>query len=212
MLAEAGLTTGFQREDDAQGGPDARHRIAHIVADGLGRSAGCAGDVHPARHGLNGEVVGRPVRIGAATTISVAIPVAGDLRVDEAGVDLPQAIVSKSQPAKGSRTPVVQQHVGVGNQILEGDLAGGVAQIEGNAFLVAVDAKEAAADLSSVRFADEWATATRQIAGAWTLDLDYFGAHVGQNQRAEWAGDDVGGIQNADAFKGQGEGGVNKHW
>ena len=201
MLALAGFAAGLQREHDAEGGPDRRNGIAHVVADHLGTAFGGAGGGHPAAHPLNAWVVGGPVGIEAAQ--AVAIAVTGYAGVHEAGINFAKAFVGVAQPAHGAGAPIVEQDVGDAEHVLEGALGDGVAQIQGYAFLVAVDAEVAGADLATVGSFDEGVVEASLVAPAGSLDLDDLGAHVGQDHGAEGAGDDVGGVQDTETLQGQ---------
>ena len=201
MLALAGLAAGLQREHDAEGSPDRGDGIAHIVADHLGAAFGGASGGHPAAHTLNARVVGGPVGVGAAPAVAVAVT--GYAGVHQAGIDFAEALVGVSQPAHGAGTPVVEQDVGHAQHVLEGALGDGVAQVQGHAFLVAIDAEVAGADLGAVGTFDERMVEARLVAPPRSFDLDDLGTHVGQDHGTERAGDDVGGVEDAKAVQGQ---------
>ncbi len=205
VLAASRLATRFQCQHDAQGGPQAGDGVADVVAHGLGRAVGIAGHVHPARHRLNRHVVGWPVGVRSGQPLAVAIT--GDAGVDEAGVDFAEMVVSQTQPLEGPGTPVVHQHVRHGHQLLECLLALRVAQVDAEALLVAVDAQEPRAHPVAVGVGDEGGAASGDVARAGPLDLDDLSSHVCQDQRAEGPGDDMRGIQHADAFEWQREAG-----
>ena len=201
VLALAGLAAGLEGEHDAEGGPDAGDGVAHVVADHLGAAFGGAGGDHPAAHALDAGVVGGPVGVGAAQAVAVAV--AGDAGVHQAGVDFAEAFVGVAEAAHGSRTPVVQQDVGDAEHVLEGALGDRVAEVQGHALLVAVDAEVAGADLGAVGPSTKGIVQARLVAAAGTFDLDDLGSHVGEDHGAEGAGDDVGGVEDAESVERQ---------
>ncbi len=203
VLSSSGLASRLQSQDDAQGGPQPGYRVADVVADGLGRAVRVSGHLHPSRHGLDGHVVCRPVGVWPGQTPAVAV--AGDAGVNEAGVNIAKAVVAQPQAAKSPGSPVVYQHVRGSRQVLEGLLAAGMAEVDADALLVAVDAEEPRADAISFSVGNEGGAPPGDVAGAGPLNLDYFRSHVGQDQRAERPGDDVRGIQHANALEGQGQ-------
>ena len=68
-----------------------------------------------------------------------------------------EGVIAEAQPLESARTPVVDEDVGLLDEVAEGFLATGVAKVEGYAFLVPVDAEVAGADLLAVRARQEWA-------------------------------------------------------
>ena len=202
VLAQAGAVTAFEGHHDRQRRPDAGNGVADVVADHLWPTFGSASDGHPAAHALDAGVVGGPMGVGAGCR-PVRVAVAGEAGVDEARVDLIQAVVAQSEAPQGAGTPVVQQDVGLGDHALEGLLAAGVAQVDGHALLVAVQSQVAGADPLAFGAVDEGAVGAAPLSHAGTLDLDDLGAHVGQDHGAEGAGHDVGDIQHPESVEGK---------
>ena len=213
VLAQPGAAAGFQGQHYAQGRPHAGDGIAHIVAHHLGAAFGGAGHHHPAAHTLYAGVVGRPVGVGAAAAGAVAV--AGDAGVHQAGVDGAELVVAEAQPGQGAGAPVVQQDIGNAQHIFEGALSRRVAQVQGNALFVAVDAQVAGADAGAVGAVDVGVVGAGAVAAAGAFNFDDLGAHIGQNEGAEGAGHDVGGVQDAQAgqgerLQGRGSGGIGR--
>ena len=206
ILTPPGLAAAFQGQHNAQCRPHARHRVADVVAHHLRAGVGAAGDRHPAAHSLDAGIVGRPVGIGAGRR-PLRVAVAGETGVNQSRVQFAEPAVAQPQTAQGARPPVVQQHIRGLRQPLESLPPQRVAQIEGNAFLVAVEAQIAGADPLSVRPLEERPVAAPALAHAGALDFDDFGAHIGQNHRAERAGHDVRYIQHPQALQRQRVGG-----
>ena len=194
MLAAPGLAAGFQSQHNAQGRPNAGDGVADIVADHLRRAVGSAGNFHPAAHALDAGIVGRPVRIGAAQAVAVAK--AGDAGVNQPRVQLAQAVKTQVQPLQRPRPPIIQQHIGNFDQPLKNFLAPGLAQIQSNAFLVAVDRQETGADLAAIGGLDKGVVQPRPFAALDALNFDNLGPHIGQDHGAKGAGHNVGSVQH----------------
>jgi hypothetical protein len=90
-------------------------------------------------------------------------------------------------------TEVVDHDVGGRDQPLERPLAGIGSQVEDRRALVAVERREVPREAL-----DDRALGAHRIALGW-LDLDDVGAEVGEELRAERAGEDPGQVDDADA-------------
>ena len=203
VLPLARLAPGLQRQHDSQGRPDPGDRVGDVIAHALGRAVRVAGYLHPTGHSLYTEVVGRPIRVGA--TEPVAVAVAGDGGVHQARVNLLQMLVAQSQTPEGARSPVVQQHVAGPDHVFESPFTGGVAQVQGHALLVAVDAQVSGADPPVIRSPHERPPRPGLVPGAGTLHFYYLRPHIGQDQRTKGASHYVGSVQHSYPFQGQRE-------
>ena len=201
MLPPPGLPPRFQRQHDAQRRPQAGDGVADVVGHALRRAVGAAGDLHPARHRLNRQIVGRPGRVGAAQPGAVAV--AGDAGVHQPRIYFAEPVVAQPQPPERPGAPVVQQHIRGPHQLLESPLAAGMAQVDADAFLVAVDAQKAGTHPLPGGVVNERPPGAGKVAAAGPLNLDDLGAHIGQNQRTERPGHDVRRIQHPNARQRQ---------
>src|SRR5215212_891724 len=105
-----------------------------------------------------------------------------------------------------SGSEVFDEHIRLGNQIVEDRAAGRMFEIEGDAFLVAVDAQEvrALAWVSGVAIARSlrtgvqkgWSPGPRVVAFARLLDFNDPRAHVGEQHRAVRTRQDTREIEN----------------
>ena len=91
----------------------------------------------------------------------------------------------------------MHEHIGGGDQSVQGRHAAGLLEIKDNAALVAIEMQKAARHaVMPVR-----AIAAKRIAFR-AFDLDHIGAHVGHDMGREWTHDHIGQIDNADAAQG----------
>jgi hypothetical protein len=97
--------------------------------------------------------------------------------VDEVGLALLERVVAEAQPIEHARTEVLDHHMGGVDQ-LEHQLAPlGRLEIDGQAALVAVGAKEKPAHAGDVGLGRR---PSALVGAAGRLDLDHVGAHVGK--------------------------------
>ena len=205
VLAPAGAVAAFESEHDGESGPDAGYRVADVVADHLRSSHGGAGDGHPAAHALDAWVVGGPVGVGAGGG-PLRVAVAGEAGIDEARIDFAEPVVAQPKAAQSAGAPIVKEYVGPGDHALECLLAERVAKVDGDAFLVAVEAEVAGADPLSVGAVDEWAVGATALANSGAFDLYDLGTHVGQDHGAERPRHYVGYVEDAQPVQREGYG------
>ena len=121
---------------------------------------------------------------------------AGDGRHDDSGVDLLAGLIVKAHLFHRARAEVLNDNVGLGNQLAEQLLALVGTEVDGNALLVAVEGGDIDADAVLVR------TETSAVfADTDALDLDDLSAHVCQQHAAERSGDESAEVQNPDTLQ-----------
>ena len=187
----AGLEAMDDRGIHRDGGVEAGADVADRHADAGGRLPLVAGDAHDAALALHDHVVGGilGVRAGVAE--------ARGRGVDQLGILLVQSVPAVAQLLHRAGAEVLDHDVGLLEQLLE-DLAVGVAlEVEGDAFLAAVDRGEIG------RLAvDEGTVGTGVVATLGRFDLDHPGAHLGHQQGAVGSGQDAGEVDDDDARQG----------
>ena len=134
----AGALALVQRAEDAVGGIEAGDVVGQRRPAGLRRLRIDELAQHAAER-LRHRVIGGPVGVGAVA------PEAGDRSVDEPRVRVAEHFVGKAQPVEHAVAEIVDQHVGLLDQIEQDLLAARRAQIEREAALVAVVGDEMAA-------------------------------------------------------------------
>ena len=160
-------------------------------AAGLGRVIGRAGDRDETGFGLDEQVVGLLVPVRSIRAI------ARDIADDEPWVAFAQRIVGEAEACRGTRGEVLDQHVGMTQELGEDGLGGRVLDVEGEAFLRPVGPDEMGGE--SV---DALVVAAGEVAAIGPLDLDDAGAEFGKLARAEGRCDRVFEGQHCDAVEG----------
>ena len=190
LLAAAGLLALQQREQD---------RLHEMHAGGVvaerGRIDGqrlvvVALAPHHARQRLRENVL--PALVGERPGLAEA----GAEGADDARIDLGELVVAKAHALHHAGAEIVDDDVGVAHEIVDDRLAVGLAQIERDRALVAVEAAEHRIVEPVGIVGDRGA---REIAGAGPLDLDDVGAVVGEHLRRARAQHHLGEIDDADA-------------
>ena len=193
-LALAGALPVEQGRHEGEGGVEAAHGVAHREPGAQGVQAFVAVDGHLPGQALDDLVVGRlqGVRAGLAE--------AGDGAVDQLRVQCGQDLVAQAQAVHDAGAEVLHQDVGVQDQLLEQVLAFGALGVEGDGVLVGVLGQEAGAHQRLVEFGDD-AQLAGQVAVLGVLHLDDVGAQEGQVEGGEGARQDVGEVEDLDAFE-----------
>ena len=101
------------------------------------------------------------------------------------GLASAERFVGETQPVEHAVAEIVDQHVGLLDQVEQDRLAARGAQIEREAALVAVVGDEMAAIEAAAKIAE-------RIAAFRILDLDHRGAEIGQQHAGERPGDHGG--------------------
>ena len=132
------------------------------------------------------------------------LAVAADRAVHEPGVLLAQALVADAEAVEHPGAEGLEQHVGVAHQAQQHLAAPLVLEVDADRALVAVQGQEqrrAGARLGALVVRRRPA---HVVAQAGVLDLDHVGAEVGQQQRAEPAGQQPRQVQHADPVRAAG--------
>jgi hypothetical protein len=198
-LAPAGLVGAQDGADDADGAHGGGHQIADAGPDLHRRVLVRAGDGHDATERLSHDVVGRPVGVGASTGAPIAEAANGG--VDQLGEALVQGLVAQAQAIHDAAAIILDHRVGAVAQPHHQLAALGALEVDGDRLLVAVHRGEVAAERPELVVGMVGADDPRVVA-VERLDLDDLGALVGQQHGAEWAGQHLGEIDDADSIEG----------
>ena len=126
-----------------------------------------------------------------------ALAVAGDVADNELRVPRREIGMAQAEPCRGTRREVLQQHIGAVDQPIQHLRRVGMLQVQRDAALAAIEPDEEAGLAMH-----EAVVATREIALAGALHLDYVGAEVGQVAAADRRRHRVFQRDDADAFQG----------
>jgi len=175
-----------QRRHGANGAKHATHDVVDAAA-GAQRVAGAAGHVGQPAHHLHHFVQRRAVLVRPGQK-------AGVVHVDETGVEPRERGVIQPVLGHHARLEVLHHHVSRARQADRHLSPLALAQVDGDALLVAVEHRE------------KTRPRPQQVARAVALhglDLDDLGPQVGQYHAAGGTHDHVGELHHAQAFKRQ---------
>ena len=182
-----------QRGVDRDRGVEAGADVADRHADARRRLALVAGDAHDAAHALHDHVVGGVLRVRAG------VAEARGRGVDQLGIPLVQRVPAVAQLLHRAGPEVLDDDVGLLEQLLEDRAVLVVLEVERDRFLAAVDRGEVG------RLAvDERAVGAGVVAALGRLDLDHPGAHLRHQEGAVGAGEDARQVDDGDARQGAG--------
>ena len=108
-----------------------------------------------------------------------------------------ERVVIEAELRQRSRTEVLDDHVALRDQLLEQPPSLRVLEVDGDAFLVAIDAQE----VRAFAFEERRAPGARIVAFARLFDLDHARAHVGQQHRAVGTREDAREVEHGDAVE-----------
>jgi hypothetical protein len=154
-----------------------------------GRGAGVAGESHHTAAGLEGEVEGGQVAVGAGAAEG------GDAAGDEPRVAGGEGGVVAAEALGDAVAEVFEHDVALRGEVEEHRAPVGVREVEGHRAFVAVDGEE----VHALAAAEVRAHRTNVVAHAGALDLDHLGPEVAQDHRAEGPGQHAGEVEHADA-------------
>ena len=161
------------------------------------RTAGEIGDLHVRQHRRTARLAElvQHARVTAvvhvmpgAIAVRAGLAVAGQRRIDEPRVDLPQRLVAAAQLVHHAGAEGLNHHVGLGDHLLGRRHRLGPAQVECHRLLAAVDHRE---QLRRQR--------PRVVAAIRLLDLDDLGTELRQIQRAERPWQQARQVEHANA-------------
>ena len=175
---------GEQAEPGGEAGGVVDHREAALGR----RRIGIAGERHDAGHRLDDVVVGGAVGVRAVE------PVAGERDADDLRINLTQHVVGETELPDRARPEIGDERVGARDDPMEIGAAGGGGEIERDALLAAVEARE----IGVVRPDAMRADVARDVAFG-RLDLDHLGAEIGEHQAAIRPGQHVADLDDANA-------------
>src|SRR6185312_1618430 len=172
ILAFAGFLTLQQRDQNAHSAEDAGGEVGDGNADAHRALSRQPGDRHEPAHALGDLVEAGPV------AIRTVLAEAGDAAIDQAWVDLLQALIVDLEAEFHVRAKVLDHDVGILRQPVQHLETFGILEVERDAALVAVQVLE----IGAVPRAAEPAIALDRF------DLDDLGAPIGELPYAGRAG------------------------
>ena len=185
-----------QRGERALHGEHAGQAVAQRQGQPRGRPAGEAVHVPQSAGGFGHRGVTRLVRLGAGLSVT------GHAHQDDAPIAFAQHVVTEIPLLQGAGPEVLDDDVGLLDEVEEELAALGLAQVQRHGLLVArVDRPE---EVVSVEFG--LTPGAQRIWGAWWLDLDDLGAHVAQQSPGERSGDQRADLDDPDAVERAGHG------
>ena len=174
-----------QGRENAQRAEQAGHGIGDRIAEMQRSAVLLAADLGKTAHRLEYAREARPVAIGPV------LAEAGDTQDGEPRIDLLQPCPGDAPAVERARPEILDQNVGIGDQPAEQVAAGGLAEIQRDASLVAIG------DLPPQRLAVLVRRQRAQrIARARHLHLDDLGAIVAQQTGSERPGDHGGDVDD----------------
>ena len=181
--------------------------LGHRQEDVHHRRIGGAGDVGDQRrrhHRLLARAHRQRQQAGIADVIEIVggdvalrpgLAVAGDRTIDEARIDLGDAVVIEAEARHDAGAELLDQDVGARQQGIEPGAVGRVLQIERQALLAAIEQRETDAVLAPMR------GIVAHVLAAGTFDLEHLGAGLGQQQGRHRPRQQRGEIQNQNALQ-----------
>ncbi len=126
--------------------------------------------------------------------------VAGGTRVDDRGVDRLDRLVVQPDPLHDAGAEVLDEDVGMGDQLSDVGKVGGHLEVGRDGLLVAVHRVER--DRVAVQHAAGERQGASDVAGARTLDLDDARTEVGESHRRDGAGQELAEVQHEQPVEG----------
>ena len=190
-LALSGASAREQRQQHALRREHAGDDIANRHAETEGGAVGRSRNTHQPAFGLNHRVVPGFMRPGTGLTE------AGNGTHDQLRMLRCERCVVEPDPGQRARPEILDHHVALRDQPVENRAPFRILEVEGDAFLVPVDAEKVRAFAADERRAP----AAGVVALPRLFDLDDAGAHVRENHRAVRPREHAGQIENGSAFK-----------
>src|SRR5690606_15621493 len=175
QLPPSGALALVQRGLDADDRVETGHDVGVGHAD-LGRWAvGQTREVHDSTHALDDEVVAGTRSVWAVLTE------AGDRAVDEARILLLQALVVEPERGETANLEVLDQNVGITDEIEDEPTALFGVEIGGDRALAAVRGVEIGGVFGAVGVVDEWRSPAARIVAFRALYLDHLGPEISED-------------------------------
>ena len=187
-----------------QAAPDADQRGQNALGQRLARQN--IGDGQPHRHRRVIAAAAQPHQPGSRLRQKVLTrqvrpigrPETRDRAIDQLRVDPAHLVMAKALSLDHAGAEILDQHIGVADDVHQQGAVGGVAQIGGQAFLAAIDGvKQRVFARHRIRDIE----APTGIARAGALDLDHPRAQIGQFQPGKWTREILRDLKNGDAFQ-----------
>ena len=193
FLAFAGLLTADQCGQDADQKMHAGVAVAERRAADRRRTIPKAGRRGAAARALRHVVIDTDVLIRGAFAEALDRP------ENDTRVELLNVLPAKPHPVHRAGPEVLDQHVGLADQLLHDRLAFGRLGVQLQRPLVAVEHRE----IQRVQTGDVTQLITRDVSNAYPLDFQYIGAEPRQQLRTCWSSLHAGEVDNFDSFKWQ---------
>ena len=127
----------------------------------------------------------------------LAIPADGG--VHDTRIDLLHSLVIKTEPTDNAGSEILDQHIGLTDQLPQRSQIFLVLQIDGEAFFAAIDRVKQGRVAAYFRIAQ--IEPARKITAVWPLDLDNARTQIKHAQRAIWAGQELAHVQHHNAVQ-----------
>src|SRR5271154_4696989 len=125
--------------------------------------------------------------------------VCADIEMNQARIDLPARFPIDTQPLRSAGPEIVQQHVGLRDQLMNDLLALCTMEVDLDAFLAGV----------TFNVDDPHAAGAHGLLALRSgVDLDHARAHLREHRGAVWPGDDGREVEYRDALQNRARGGL----
>ena len=193
----AGRGAGQQGDDGSVGAADAGEVGRLLRGRGQRLAVDVAGTEAHAAEGVHLQVVAGVLPVVAGASVGRK----GDGY--QMGMPAGQGVGGDAGLIQGGVGPVLDENVGGIQQTVEGVDAGVCVSVQGYAAFALVDEEEQAAAFGMGNSVGIGAAPTGRVA-VWRFHLDDVGAEFGQQPGAEWGGDHLAPLNDADALQGRG--------
>src|SRR5712692_3599841 len=193
FLAFAGLPTADQCGQDADREMHAGVAVAERRSADRRRTVPKTGRRGGAARALRHVFINLEVRIGRAFAEALDRP------EDDPRVEFLNVLPGEPHPVHRARREVLDQHVGLADQLLQDRLAFGRLGVQLQRPLVAVEHRE----IQRVQIGDVTQLIARDVSNAWPLDFQYIGAEPRQQLRTRWSSLHAREVDNFDSFEWQ---------
>ena len=192
-LAFAGLLTADERGQDTDQEMHAGVAVTERRSADRRRTIPKAGRRGAAARALRHVVIDTDVLIRGAFAEALDRP------ENDTRVELLNVLPAKPHPVHRAGPEVLDQHVGLADQLLHDRLAFRRLGVQLKRPLVAVELRE----IQRVLIGDITQLMARNVANAWPLDFHYIGAEPRQHLATCWSSLYAGKIDNFDSFQWQ---------